>query len=70
MVDNDLHALDKRLSNVETILHRVETNHLSHMEASMAKMESRMWWGMIAVFGQFTLICVSAIGFLLSKIIG
>jgi hypothetical protein len=72
----DIHGIDKRMIAIETILVRLETNHLSHIETSMAKMEGRMekidnrlWVGSIAFMGQIALILLGAVGFLLSKVI-
>lgn len=72
----DIHDIDKRIIAIETILVRLETNHLCHIEASMAKMEGRMekidnriWVGAMAFMTQIALILVGAIGFLLSKVL-
>lgn len=72
----DIHDIDKRIIAIETILVRLETNHLSHIESSMAKMEgkmekidNRLWVGAMAFMTQIALILVGAIGFLLSKVL-
>lgn len=43
MVDVDVHDVDKRLSNVEITLNRVENNHLSHIEKKVDKLDNRLW---------------------------
>lgn len=72
---DDIHDIDKRIIAIETILVRLETNHLSHIEASMAKMEgkmekmdNRMWIGSIAFLCQIVMLLVGSLGFLLSKL--
>jgi len=43
VVDIDVHDIDKRLSNVEVTLNRLENNHLSHIESKIDKLDNRLW---------------------------
>jgi hypothetical protein len=51
----DVHDVDKRLSNVEVTLNRLENNHLSHIEQKIDKLDSRLWM-------LLSIVCVEAIG--------
>ena len=73
---DDIHDIDKRITVIEATLIRLETNHLAHIEASMAKMEEnmarmdrRMWNGVVVFLVQALFVSLSAIGFLLAKVL-
>lgn len=75
-MQEDLHDIDKRIVAIETILVRLETNHLAHMETSMHKMEERMesmdkrmWTGVIAFYAQALVVTFGVIGFLASRLV-
>jgi len=55
VVEVTIHDVDKRLSNVEITLNRLENNHLAHLEKEIDKLDSRLW--MI-----LSVVCVEAIG--------
>ena len=38
-----LHELDKRLAVLEDTIDRLETNHLSHLQKQIDKIEARIW---------------------------
>lgn len=61
MVDVDVHDVDKRLSNVEVTLNRLENNHLSHIEEKIDKLDNRLWMLIMVV----TIELVGIIGILL-----
>ena len=61
MVDIDVHDIDKRLSNVEVTLNRLENNHLSHIEKKIDKLDNRLWMLIMVV----TVELVGIIGILL-----
>lgn len=61
MVDVDVHDVDKRLSNVEVTLNRLENNHLSHIEKKIDKLDNRLWMLIMVV----TVELVGIIGILL-----
>ncbi len=61
MVDIDVHDVDKRLSNVEVTLNRLENNHLSHIEKKIDKLDNRLWMLIMVV----TVELVGIIGILL-----
>lgn len=61
MVDVDVHDVDKRLSNVEVTLDRLENNHLSHIEKKIDKLDNRLWMLIMVV----TVELVGIIGILL-----
>ena len=81
MVDQDklqdeIHDIDKRMIAIETILLRLETNHLAHIESSMEKMEARMesmdkrmWTGALAFYAQALVVTFGVIGFLASRLL-
>ena len=61
MVNVDVHDVDKRLSNVEVTLNRLENNHLSHIEKKIDKLDNRLWMLIMVV----TVELVGIIGILL-----
>jgi hypothetical protein len=61
VVDVDVHDVDKRLSNVEVTLNRLENNHLSHIEKKIDKLDNRLWMLIMVV----TVELVGIIGILL-----
>jgi hypothetical protein len=61
VVDVDVHDVDKRLSNVEVTLDRLENNHLSHIEKKIDKLDNRLWMLIMVV----TVELVGIIGILL-----
>ena len=61
MVDVDVHDVDKRLSNVEVTLNRLENNHLSHIESKIDKLDNRLWMLIMVV----TVELIGIIGILL-----
>jgi|TARA_S200002703_G_scaffold42606_1_gene36969 hypothetical protein len=61
VVDIDVHDVDKRLSNVEVTLNRLENNHLSHIEKKIDKLDNRLWMLIMVV----TVELVGIIGILL-----
>ena len=61
MVDVDVHDVDKRWSNVEVTLNRLENNHLSHIEKKIDKLDNRLWMLIMVV----TVELVGIIGILL-----
>ena len=81
MVDQDklqdeIHDIDKRIIAIETILLRLETNHLAHIESSMEKMgarmesmDKRMWTGALAFYAQALVVTFGVIGFLASRLV-
>jgi len=38
-----LHELDKRLAVLEDTMNRLETNHLSHLQKQIDKIDARIW---------------------------
>ena len=38
-----LHELDKRLAVLEDTMSRLETNHLSHLQKQIDKIDARIW---------------------------
>jgi len=61
VVNVDVHDVDKRLSNVEVTLNRLENNHLSHIEKKIDKLDNRLWMLIMVV----TVELVGIIGILL-----
>jgi hypothetical protein len=61
VVNVDVHDVDKRLSNVEVTLNRLENNHLSHIEKKIDKLDNRLWMLIMVV----TIELVGIIGILL-----
>jgi hypothetical protein len=55
VVEVTIHDVDKRLSNVEITLNRLENNHLAHMEKKIDKLDNRLWM-------LLSVVCVEAIG--------
>jgi len=55
VVEVTIHDVDKRLSNVEITLNRLENNHLAHLEKEIDKLDSRLWM-------LLSVVCVEAIG--------
>jgi hypothetical protein len=55
VVEVTIHDVDKRLSNVEVTLNRLESNHLVHLEKKIDKLDSRLWM-------LLSVVCVEAIG--------
>ena len=55
MVEVTIHDVDKRLSNVEITLNRLENNHLAHVEKKIDKLDNRLWM-------LLSVVCVEAIG--------
>lgn len=55
VVEVTIHDVDKRLSNVEITLNRLENNHLAHVEKKIDKLDNRLWM-------LLSVVCVEAIG--------
>ena len=55
MVEVTIHDVDKRLSNVEITLNRLENNHLAHLEKKIDKLDNRLWM-------LLSVVCIEAIG--------
>lgn len=55
MVEVTIHDVDKRLSNVEITLNRLENNHLAHVEKKIDKLDNRLWM-------LLSVVCIEAIG--------
>jgi hypothetical protein len=76
-LQNDVHGIDKRLVHIEAMVSTIKDNHLCHIETDMAtmrdsinKIESRIFYGVIAFFAQALLIAFGVIGFLVSIMLG
>lgn len=76
-IEDEVHDIDKRLVTIETILHRLETNHLAHVEAdileikgSMKDMSSMIFKGVIAFFLQLVVVLTGVIAFLSTLVWG
>ena len=74
-VQDDIHQIDVRLTKIETVLDRLEHNHLSHVEADvselkvgMVKLNDKIFYGVVAVFFQAFLIALGVIAFMASLI--
>jgi len=55
LVEVTIHDVDKRLSNVEITLNRLENNHLAHVEKKIDKLDNRLWM-------LLSVVCIEAIG--------
>lgn len=55
VVEVTIHDVDKRLSNVEITLNRLENNHLAHVEKKIDKLDNRLWM-------LLSVVCMEAIG--------
>lgn len=55
VVEITIHDVDKRLSNVEVTLNRLENNHLTHVEKKIDKLDNRLWM-------LLSVVCIEAIG--------
>ena len=55
VVEVTIHDVDKRLSNVEITLNRLENNHLAHVEKKIDKLDNRLWM-------LLSVVCVEPIG--------
>lgn len=51
-IEQEVIDVRERVSVIETILHRVETNHLAHIEKDLDKMSDRMWGLLVLGFVQ------------------
>ena len=47
-----LNNLDKRMAVLEDTIDRLETNHLSHLQKQIDKIESRVWAIIVGVCAQ------------------
>ena len=47
-----LNNLDKRMAVLEDTIDRLETNHLSHLQKQIDKIESRVWAIIVGVSAQ------------------
>ena len=74
---DDVHDIDKRLVHMEALMQTMKDNHLYHIEMDMnemkgniAKIDNRIFYGIIAFFFQIIIIGLGVIGYLSSLIIG
>lgn len=51
-IEKEVIDVRERVSVIESILHRVETNHLAHIEKDLDKMSDRMWGLLVLGFVQ------------------
>jgi len=59
-----LHNLDKRMSVLEEVIKRLESNHLSHLQAQIDKIDRRVWMliaGVVLQLISIVFICPSCI---------
>ena len=74
---DDVHDIDKRLVHIETMMQTIKDNHLQHIEADMnsiksdvQKIDSRMFYGVVAFFFQALLISFGIIAYLTNLVMG
>ena len=58
-----LQSLDKRVSVIEAVLHRLENNHLSHMQKDIDGLDLKLW----AVLGGMLLQLVAVLSYFLTS---
>ena len=42
-LEKEVHDIGERVSVIEAILHRLENNHLAHIEKDMDRVSARVW---------------------------
>lgn len=42
-LEKEVHDIGERVSVIEAILHRLENNHLAHIEKDMDRVSGRVW---------------------------
>jgi len=57
-----LHRLDQRVSVIEAVLHRLENNHLLHMQKNIDNLDLKLW----AVLGGITMQLVAVVHYFLT----
>ena len=57
-----LHTLDQRVSVIEAVLHRLENNHLLHLQINIDNLDLKLW----AVLGGITMQLVEVVHYFLT----
>jgi hypothetical protein len=62
MSEPTLQEIDKKVSVIETVLHRLETNHLAHIEKSVESLDKRVWMILGGLTLQLAALLIAIIG--------
>lgn len=62
MSEPDLQEIDKKVTVIEAILHRLETNHIAHIEKDVASLDKKVWMILGGITIQLAALLVAIVG--------
>ncbi len=62
MSEPSLQEIDKKVSVIEAILHRLETNHLAHIEKNVEYLDKKVWMILGGITLQLAALLVAIVG--------
>lgn len=62
MSEPDLQEIDKKVTVIEAILHRLETNHLAHLEKDVAALDKKVWMILGGITLQLAALLIAIVG--------
>ena len=62
MSEPDLQEIDKKVTVIEAILHRLETNHLAHIEKDVASLDKKVWMILGGITLQLAALLIAVVG--------
>ncbi len=68
MSEPNLQEIDKKVTVIEAILNRLETNHIAHLEKDVASLDKKVWMILGGITIQLTALLISVVGAVLAFI--
>jgi hypothetical protein len=63
MAEVDIHELDKKVGVISEVLHRLETNHLKHLQDDVARLDLKMWGVLVGIAAQLAAVVTALLVF-------
>jgi len=68
MSEPNLQEIDKKVTVIEAILNRLETNHIAHLEKDVASLDKKVWMILGGITIQLTALLIAVVGAVLAFI--
>jgi len=69
MSEPNLQEIDKKVTVIEAILNRLETNHIAHLEKDVASLDKKVWMILGGITIQLTALLIAVVGAVLAFIV-
>jgi hypothetical protein len=60
-LEHEVNDVKRQIAVVETVLHRIENNHLSHMEADIRDLRNKNWMILAGIASQLSATLVAVV---------